>query len=171
MTEHINPNAQHIKWCKMKKENDEYLCATYPKIFRDRHANMQVTCMCWGFDVGDGWFKIIDELCKKIQDYVDSKNGAVGQIIASQVKEKFGSLRFYTQASNEDVDAMISEACHKCDHTCEVCGEPGNLYEEHHWYLTRCSTHASANARLIPENDPDDETPVTKMTVDQILKS
>ena len=31
----------------MRKELDEALCAKYPLIFRDRHANMQVTAMCW----------------------------------------------------------------------------------------------------------------------------
>jgi hypothetical protein len=47
----------------MKKELDEALCAKYPLIFRDRHANMQTTAMCWGLECGDGWYNIIDVLC------------------------------------------------------------------------------------------------------------
>jgi hypothetical protein len=44
----------------MKKELDELLCKRYPKIFRDRYSPMTVTAMCWGFDIGDGWFNIIE---------------------------------------------------------------------------------------------------------------
>ena len=55
----------------MKQEFDELLCKQYPKIFRDRHAPMTETCMCWGFDVGDGWFNIINQLCANIQHHID----------------------------------------------------------------------------------------------------
>ena len=47
----------------MKRELDEALCAKYPLIFRDRHADMRTTAMCWGFEIGDGWYNIIDVLC------------------------------------------------------------------------------------------------------------
>ena len=47
----------------MRRELDEALCAKYPLIFKDRHANMQVTAMCWGLECGDGWYNLIDVLC------------------------------------------------------------------------------------------------------------
>ena len=47
----------------MRKELDEELCAKYPLIFKDRHADMRTTVMCWGLDCGDGWYNIIDVLC------------------------------------------------------------------------------------------------------------
>ena len=47
----------------MRKELDEMLCEKYPLIFKDRHAPMQETAMCWGFSCGDGWYHIIDTLC------------------------------------------------------------------------------------------------------------
>jgi len=34
----------------MKQELDELLCKKYPKIFKDRYADMQTTAMCWGFE-------------------------------------------------------------------------------------------------------------------------
>ena len=46
----------------MRQELDEELCKKYPKIFKDRHAPMTETAMCWGFDIGDGWYQIIDSL-------------------------------------------------------------------------------------------------------------
>jgi len=59
----------------MRKELDEALCAKYPLIFRDRHENMQVTAMCWGFECGDGWYNIIDTLCGLLtSDYRSAKS-------------------------------------------------------------------------------------------------
>ena len=40
----------------MKQELDEALCRDFPNLFRDRHGNMMTTCMCWGFECGDGWY-------------------------------------------------------------------------------------------------------------------
>ena len=51
---------------------DKYLCEKYPKIFSERHGNMQETCMCWGLECGDGWFFLIDALCASIQHRVDN---------------------------------------------------------------------------------------------------
>lgn len=59
----------------MKKELDEKLCAKYPEIFKDRFGDMRKTAMCWGFDVGDGWYNIIDALCASLYyDYKMAQN-------------------------------------------------------------------------------------------------
>lgn len=55
----------------MNKELDENLCAKYPLIFRDRNGDMRETCMCWGFEHGDGWYNIIDLMCYRIQLRID----------------------------------------------------------------------------------------------------
>lgn len=47
----------------MNAELDKKLCDTYPEIFTDRHAPMNQTAMCWGFECGDGWYWLIDQLC------------------------------------------------------------------------------------------------------------
>ena len=57
----------------MKKELDEKLCADFPKIFAQRNLPMNQTCMCWGFDVGDGWYDLIHTLCSVIQNKVDNE--------------------------------------------------------------------------------------------------
>lgn len=54
----------------MTKELDEQLCQKYPEIFRDRHAPMNQTAMCWGFACGDGWFALIDTLCASLMHSV-----------------------------------------------------------------------------------------------------
>ena len=58
----------------MRDELDKMLCERYPKMFVNRYADMKETAMCWGFDIGDGWFNIIDHLCNNIQSHIDWRN-------------------------------------------------------------------------------------------------
>ena len=61
-----------------------------------------------------------------------------------QVKEKFGVLRFYVNCSRNDaVGQRIGIAAEESFHTCEVCGQPGEL-RECDWIKTLCDEHASA---------------------------
>ena len=58
----------------MKKELDEKLCKDHPKIFANRNGDMQTTAMCWGFECGDGWYDIINNLGHLIQGHIDFHN-------------------------------------------------------------------------------------------------
>ena len=119
----------------MRQELDEKLCAKYPEIFANRHASMKDSAMCWGFECGDGWYNILDTLCFSIQNRI--KHQKIPQVVAIQVKEKFGGLRFYYSGGDETVWGMayMAEALSEC--TCEVCGSPG---EQTHggWIKTLC---------------------------------
>ena len=165
----------------MRKELDEALCAKYPLIFRDRHAPMTQTAMCWGFSCGDGWYNIIDVLCGMLySDYRQAKHryeylaeAGVGGIlygtktvtqealdeakakmdeeaervpVASQIKEKFGTLRFYVDRASEKHYNYITMAENLSARTCEVCGNPGKIYTDG-WHQTLCETHAKEDNR------------------------
>lgn len=80
-----------------------------------------------GIDIGDGWMPIVIELDQRLLElYPDYK--------IAQVKEKFGTLRFYvegipyyeegTQELTEGTK-LIGEAEGKTMTTCENCGAPG----------------------------------------------
>lgn len=181
----------------MKEEHDNYLCTKYNKIFKDRYASMQNTCMVWGFEHGDGWFTIIDKLCSQIQGHIDwsrkaragnlrfnralsralrgdmnplaryysygsdeitdrglklandvlktaeyRKVGtAVPQVVATQVKEKFGTLRFYYDGGDAFIAGLVSMATSMTAVTCEECGVPG-LQRGGGWIRTLCDEHA-----------------------------
>ena len=58
----------------MREELDAKLVEKYPLLFKDRYAPMNETAMCWGFEIGDGWYQIIDSLCSQIQHYTDWNN-------------------------------------------------------------------------------------------------
>jgi hypothetical protein len=146
----------------MKQELDEQLCAKYPKIFVDRHADMRTTAMCWGFECGDGWYQILDSLCGQIQHHIDwsHKNHAwdidyneknldtprpvrepIPQVVTSQIKEKFGGLRFYYDGGDDYIRGLSVMAESMSMVTCETCGAPGKT-RGRGWMYTACDTHA-----------------------------
>ena len=112
----------------MKQELDKLLCEKYPKMMVNRNKNMQETCMCWGFECGDGWFNILDQLMGNIQHHIDWKNRkgeVVSQVTLDQVKEKFGTLRFYYTGGDDVIDGMVRMAESMSGVTCEGCGNVG----------------------------------------------
>ncbi len=109
---------------------------------------MQVTAMCWGFDCGDGWFQILNSLCGQIQNHLDWVNRdeqKVAQVVADQVKEKFGGLRFYYTGGDDVISGMVRMAESWAANTCEVCGNTGTM-RGGGWISTRCDEHAEERA-------------------------
>lgn len=128
----------------MKQELEAKLFAKYPKIFKQKDDSMQTTCMCWGIDTGDGWYDLLDNLCQQLQSMTDH-NGHLPdrfpQIEATQVKEKFGTLRFYTNGSSDWQDGVISFAEWMSASICDECGKPGKINDDGGWLACRCPDH------------------------------
>ena len=125
----------------MNPELDVKLCDKYPAIFRDRHGDIQSSCMPWGFECGDGWYWLIDRLCGCVQSYTkaNSRLNDIPQVVATQVKEKFGGLRFYYGGGDEVIGGMIWLAENMSYHICEQCGSTHNVTQSNGgWTYTRC---------------------------------
>lgn len=120
----------------MTKDLDDLLVSKYPKIFAQRYKSMEETAMCWGFECGDGWFWLIDKLCESIQNYIDSNHKQ--QLEATQVKEKYGSLRFYYTGGDKLIEGMIWLAEFLSNSICENCGEHGENKTINNWLYTLC---------------------------------
>ena len=75
----------------MTKNLELKLVSEFSDIFRDYGANPNESCMAWGIDTDDGWFDLIRDLCLKLEAI---RKIAGLQVIANQVKEKYGSLVF-----------------------------------------------------------------------------
>ena len=137
----------------MKQELDKLLCEKYPKMMVNRNKPMQETCMCWGFECGDGWYNILDQLMSNIQHHIDWNNKnfekgytqykQVPQVTLDQVKEKFGTLRFYYTGGDDVIDGMVRMAESMSGVTCEQCGSPGTTGGQG-WITTLCETHRAA---------------------------
>lgn len=125
----------------MSPELDKKLCEDFPNLFADRRAPMQVTCMCWGFECGDGWYKIIREAAEKLEPLIRDLRADHPEDDfprASQVKEKFGTLRFYMTMETDEMSKIIEEAETKSAVTCERCGKKGIL-RKGGWLRTLCA--------------------------------
>lgn len=95
----------------MKPELEKILVEKYPKIFADYGKTHRESAMSWGLEVGDGWFDLLGNLCESLSHLYTSSLSLGDQryvpldaptVVASQVKEKFGSLRFYYRLQFSD---------------------------------------------------------------------
>ena len=86
------------------------------------------------FECGNGWYPLIKDL---ITDLIEL--GWDKQVC--QVKEKFGTLRFYIQAGTDEHYNYISFAESMSGVTCETCGKPGKRLGRG-WIYTACEEHA-----------------------------
>ena len=126
----------------MRQELDSLLCEKYPKMMVNRNLPMTETCMCWGFDCGDGWYNILNQLMGNIQHHIDWKNRngeVVSQVTLDQVKEKFGTLRFYYTGGDEYIHGLVAMAEAMSGVTCEGCGNVGER-KGGGWIHTYCKS-------------------------------
>jgi len=150
----------------MNKDLQNKIYSAYPKIFKDKDLNAFQSCMFWGITVGDGWFNLMDELCSSLQEYSDKMNI---QVVAEQVKEKFGGLRFYYRielgdnlknGKTEDelkelyisiykeIDKMIRKAEYRSETECEICGNPSVVQSFNGWLSCTCTKCAAQRKGL-----------------------
>ena len=112
----------------------KHLEITYPEMFKEKYG---------GIECGAGWWPIVTSLCANIQNYINWKNkhsAVVPQVTVAQIKEKFGSLRFYYDGGDEYISGLVTMAEAWASHACEECGAPGTS-RGGGWIKTLCDTH------------------------------
>jgi len=107
----------------MKLEVQKELDSIYPSATGDLY-----------FGVGDGWAPLLRDLLIALKALDLPPNFKV-----TDIKEKYGGLRFYTNFSNDAVDDLIDQAESKSLDVCELCGEPGEVKAKGYWLSTRCA--------------------------------
>ena len=177
----------------MSPNLDKQLCEKYPSVFVDRQTSVLHSCMGWGFECNDGWYDIIDSMCQACTELYstgisidpadrDPNDGnAFFQVnppkfIATQVKEKFGMLRFYYKLEFDEklnklgesgkypeineikdgyrnyIDGIVHYAEILSSRTCEFSGKPGELHvsggHRGGWYKTLNIEEAKTNPDL-----------------------
>lgn len=81
------------------------------------------------FECEQGWYNLIRDLASEL-----AKNSNIKVL---QVKEKFGSLRFYVSGATDADEALIKVAEERSSNICERCGKPGRL-RKYNWWKTLC---------------------------------
>ncbi len=68
---------------------------------------------------------------------------ACPQVVATQVKEKFGTLNFYYYGGDDVIYGIVRMAESMSAVTCEVCGNSGNISDTS-WIRTLCQKHQTS---------------------------
>jgi len=106
----------------------------------------------WGDEVTKTTKFVTQEDIDEAKAKMDEEAEKVPLVV--QVKEKFGTLRFYIQSGTEEHYNYISFAESMSGHTCETCGSPGKRLGRG-WIYTACETHAQDDdwAESLKEDD------------------
>ena len=85
------------------------------------------------FEIGAGWYGLIKNMIGEMIEAGWDKE-------VHQVKEKYGTLRFYTGGATDKMYEIIRQYERVSAVTCEVCGEVGQI-RPGGWVATLCDTH------------------------------
>jgi hypothetical protein len=123
----------------MRQELDDALVRDFPNLYADRH-NKQAP-FCWGFECGDGWEPLIRKLSQEVEAIIVAlPEKERKKFRVKQVKEKFGTLRFYMGVAHDGIHAAIDRAEQESAQTCETCGKPGKV-RSGGWISVLCDEH------------------------------
>lgn len=126
----------------MNAQLEHQLRDKYPDLFVDLYGDPTQTCMAWGLECDDGWYTILDVLCRQIQHHQQwNMPKHLHPVVLEQVKEKFGTLRFYYRGGDDTISGLVQMAEAMSAKTCELCGQPGRVHGGH-WLKTLCDQHA-----------------------------
>jgi hypothetical protein len=94
----------------------------------------------FGCECSNGWYDVLHGLCTEITSAY-SERGIDVDVIPEQIKEKFGTLRFYFSCGMEmyeTVNDIVSKWETISGKTCELCGDSGSLRTDRSWWSTLC---------------------------------
>jgi len=147
----IDQLCANIQWHIDQNNDSNERNRKYQKMVDNAHAG-DFTLFSEHFDYVKDRADLFEKYRKEIleEDIPEwrTKIKEIPQVVATQVKEKFGTLRFYYNGGDEVIDGMVRMAEALSGVTCEECGAPG---KQRHggWILTLCDTHVEENKTKI----------------------
>jgi hypothetical protein len=136
----MNEDQEFIEYEAYSKRMQE----RFPKMYGGKYG---------GFAIGKGWYPLIEELSYTIQSHIDSKQKQgedCPQVVVQQVKEKFGTLRFYYNGGDEFIHGAVWLAESMTSKLCEECGGLGKQ-RNGGWVRTLCDVHEAEYQKRIAE--------------------
>jgi len=120
----------------VKKELTDKLRKDFPLLYKQLRY----------FECDDGWYDLIRGLSAKLEPLIKqysktiSKDETYCQPMASQVKEKFATLRFYMTSETQEMSDLITLYERESSKICECCGYPGTTINNNGWLRTLCES-------------------------------
>lgn len=131
-----------------------------------KNENNYISDLYHGLSCGDGWYNLVHDLCTEIMEAYKEAGREI-DIEIYQIKEKFGTLRFYYGFKSQPrriqgfdfigiqgvggvritprengFEKKISDIVRKYEkmsaEVCEICGKPGRLRKDLNWIRTCC---------------------------------
>ncbi|RYH66098.1 MAG: hypothetical protein EON54_05205 [Alcaligenaceae bacterium] len=99
-----------------------------------------------GLDLYEGWMPILEQVCAEIDAILGERKQGFH---FSQIKEKYGSARFYFDADTVEGDilqriqTLLDRAESATETACMLCGRPASIEKYGRWFLCLCDVHAS----------------------------
>jgi len=93
--------------------------------------------------VGQGWLLPIYKLSKKLEKFNET---ALEPIRPDQIKEKFGTLRYYLNWTTDEVYDWLIECEEECSVRCEYCGSTKDVQPTGGWVKNLCVDCRAAEA-------------------------
>lgn len=179
-----NNTEQQKKLIAMSNEEfDAFMCKRFPKFFEQRNLPETETCMCWGFGIGQGWHPLFYELCERLEVLCVAYDL---DLQFTQIKEKYGSGRFYYDLKVGPTDSvekqaiavdmvgdLVSEYENKSDNICAISGK----YYRHKiavngWVYDVCFEEFEKMSAKYPERVEAVKTEIQKrILVDKVQKT
>jgi hypothetical protein len=123
--------------------------------------------MCWGCEVGNGWYELLSSVCWRIFQHerniservrVRTENDKPNDksdleyfpVKFDQVKEKYGGLRLYFSGGDDYVDGVVGMAEEYSYKVCERCGNAGKP-NKGGWITTLCENCRKETCQTMPQ--------------------
>ena len=136
----MNEDKEFIEYEEYSKRMQE----RFPKMYSGKYG---------GFAIGKGWWPLIEKLSEVIQNRIDhqqKQGNDCPQVIVEQVKEKFGTLRFYYQGGDDFIHGATWLAESMTGMLCEECGGLGTR-RSGGWVRTLCDAHEAERQQKYEE--------------------
>jgi hypothetical protein len=129
----------HIDWNRNQRASAlRYNRALERAVKGDRDALLYYFSR--GEEVKEWHEKSVNEVLSDIEPQCRRVPDVCTQVVATQIKEKFGTLRFYYDGGDDYVDGIVRMAESMSSVTCETCGNPGTQTYGG-WIKTLCDKH------------------------------
>lgn len=98
--------------------------------------------IAFGFECNDGWFDILYKASKELEALIlQFPEDQREYFKASQVKEKYGTLRLYLFSGTDEMFKITEKLELESETICEICGKEAVLDSNSGWYSTLCKQH------------------------------
>lgn len=102
-------------------------------------------------DLPTGWLQLFFQLCEDIRGPLE-KVGDLDKFRFTQVKEKFGQMRLYTNGATREVLNILDKYEFLSQQVCSVCGKPATVMTSG-WICPYCSEHVRGTMENVDDSE------------------